>query len=328
MERGTSMQCPVCESKGGFSEVDHLQIFKIWCCQLCGLEFSNPMSYDPKRYNQLYSDSQVTQSHKYSGFALQLERWGNGIPIGQAKYVLKSYERLAIDILQQRFSKDDYILDLGCGSGRFLAALREWGFRPLGMDVASEPISVLKGLGFDVTKGTIENFPREWPTPKAITTFEVLEHLSEPVDFLSTLAKQFPRSLLILSVPSPKRWQLWGGKREPEDYPPNHLTRWTDTALQIALERAGYKKIEIKFLPVTPTSITGSGLGKFVSLLTRSSAHVNSKEGPNKKKHWVHPVKTERSLGIIKKALYAPLAWYLNARGFSGASILAIAEIE
>jgi len=320
------MQCPVCDSKSGFTEVERFRNFKIWRCEFCELQFSDPMSYDGKLYDQLYSDSRVTRSHKYSGFALQLDRWGKGIPKGQGKYVLKSYERLAITILQQHFSREGYILDIGCGAGRFLSALRDWGFQPLGMDIALEPVRVLGRLGFDVTCGTIENYPKEWPVPKAITVFEVLEHLSEPLDFLSTLANQFFSSLLILSVPSPKRWFLWRGKREPEDYPPNHLTRWTEKALQIALGRAGYTKIEIKFLPVKPTEITGSGLGEIMSLLTSSPVNVSSREDSNKEKYWIHPVKTERCLGFVKKVLYAPLAWYLNARGFSGASMLALAE--
>lgn len=141
-----SMQCPACESNGGFTGVESLPNFKIWRCRHCGLEFSDPMKYNRQRYDRLYSDSQVTKSHKYTGFAIQLERWHNGIPKGKAKYVLKSYERLALDILRRSLSKQDCVLDLGCGSGRFLVALRDSGFRPLGMDVAAEPIETLARL--------------------------------------------------------------------------------------------------------------------------------------------------------------------------------------
>jgi len=286
------------------------------------------MSYDSKLYEQLYTDPLLTRSLGCAGYVFALDHWGNGIPKGRAKHVLKSHERLAINILQERFYKDNYILDLGCGAGCFLAGLRDSGFRPLGIDVAAEPVETLTRLGFDVMRGTIEDFSKDWPIPKAITVFEVLEHLPDPRNFLRSLASNFPRSLLILSVPSPKRWHLWGGKREAWDYPPNHLTRWTERALRIALKRAGYKKIEIKFLPVRPPEITGTGLGEFVFCLTRSPFNVNSGRISKKKRYWFHPVRTERVLCIMKRTLYAPLAWYLNAKGFSGPSMLAMAEIK
>lgn len=322
------MQCPACESNGGFTEVESLRNFKIWRCRYCGLEFSDPMSYNSKLYEQLYTDPLVTQSLGCTSYVFALDRWGNGIPKGRAKSVLKSHERLAISILQQHFYKGNYILDLGCGAGRFLAALRDSGFRPLGIDVAAEPVEVLRKLGFEVLQGTIENFSKDWPIPDAVTVFDVLEHVPEPVAFLNSIAKRLTTSMLILGVPSPKRWQLWRGKRETSDYPPNHLTRWSETALQIALKRAGYKKIEIKLLSVRPTEITGTGLGEFVSCLTRSPLNVNSKRTSKKKRYWVHPVRTERFLGIMKRTLYAPLAWYLNVKGFSGTSMLAVAEVE
>lgn len=326
------MQCPVCESNGGFAEIESLQYFKIWRCRNCGLGFSDPMTCTPEVYERLYSDSRETKSRKYTGFAVQLERWNNGIPKGKGRHVLKYYERIALEIMEKRLCKDDHILDMGCGSGRFLAALRDSGFQPLGIDIAPEPVKVLKRLGFEVAQGTVEDFPKDWPAPKAIALFEVLEHLPDPVNSLKSLADRHPHSLLILSVPSPKRWYLWRGKREPEDYPPNHLTRWSEKAIKIALKRAGYKKIKVKFMPVRPTEITGSGLGKFAFFLTRRSTDkITSKEQEpdavlKKRKYWFHPVDTERILAAFKKIFFMPLALYLRARGFTGISMLVIAE--
>ncbi|GAI27770.1 unnamed protein product, partial [marine sediment metagenome] len=214
------MQCPACESESSFTQTELLDKFKMWRCNTCGLEFSDPMVSERDFYNRLYSDSEMTDLCKYTGFANQLKRWGNGIPQGKGKYAIKSYESLAVDILRRRFHKEDYILDFGCGSGRFLAGLRDFGFSPLGIDIAEEPIRALKSIGFEVACGTINSIPQSWPTPKAITLFEVLEHLPNPLTFLKSLSEKYPASLLILSVPSPSRWYLWHGKREPEDYPP------------------------------------------------------------------------------------------------------------
>jgi len=289
------------------------------------------MSYDPKLYDEMYRDAEVVRSFGYSGYALQLEQWSRGIPKGFAWSVLKPYERIAAHILRQRFPSGTHVLDVGCGAGRFLAALRDMHFCPLGMDIAPEPVSLLRRLGFSVVQGSVEDYPEDWPSPRAVAAFEVLEHLSDPVGFLTKLADRFPEALLLLSVPSPRRWILWRGGREPEDYPPNHLTRWTEKALRIALERAGYRRIEILFPRVHAYEITGSGLGRLVSSLAlrsfRYEAQQQGGERPRAEEHWIFPAQIERWLGWMKMAVYTPLAIYLNMRGFSGISVLGVAEL-
>lgn len=326
------MICPVCEREESFDLVEEIGIYKIMLCPECGLQFSEPMiANNPDMYDKMYINKDLTKSKGFSGFAWQLERWKDGIPKGYSKFVLKSYEKYALKILQQRLQKGAPVLDIGCGSGRFLAALRDAGFQPLGLDIAGEPIKVLSNLGFTVAQNTITNYPKTWPKPEAITAFEVLEHLPNPVEFLHTISTSFPSALLQISVPSPTRWQLWRGRREPEDYPPNHLTRWNEKSLRYALSKAGYKKISVIFFKVKATNITGTGIGRFFSQIliqSKRESKNNKYKGTTSKKCLISikPVIHERLWGFVKRIVYFPIVIYLNKKGFSGPSMLAISE--
>ena len=138
------------------------------------------------------------------------------------------------------------ILDIGCGSGWFLARARQMGFRVKGVEVGSLPVQLLKQKGFEVECGSLEAIPRIWQ-PDVITLFEVLEHLPDPADFLTKIRQRFQNSIFILSVPSPRRWTKGGTHRDVADYPPNHLTRWNTESLQRALSHAGYSKVAVTY---------------------------------------------------------------------------------
>ncbi|MGC2695532.1 MAG: class I SAM-dependent methyltransferase [Candidatus Angelobacter sp.] len=138
------------------------------------------------------------------------------------------------------------ILDIGCGSGWFLARAKQLGFRAAGVEIGSAPAILLQQKGFRVVCGSLESVPADWH-PEVVTLFEVLEHLPYPSKFLADIRARFPQSTFILSVPSPKRWTKAGNHRDLADYPPNHLTRWNPESLRRALTDAGYCRVQVNY---------------------------------------------------------------------------------
>lgn len=134
------------------------------------------------------------------------------------------------------------LLDVGCGTGEFLAAARDKGYEVWGLDFVAEKVEVarkrrglenvymmnvtqlrdtLVGKGFDVA-----------------TCFEVLEHLEDPVGFIEQLKGVMnPGAYLAVSVPNRDRTVRASGN---EDDPPHHLTRWSLKSLEGFLERSGF----------------------------------------------------------------------------------------
>jgi len=156
---------------------------------------------------------------------------------------IRDYYRWTIRSLPLRGT----LLDIGCGEGVFVNYSSQKGFNSSGIDFSKEAIELgrkqygLKTLfhcslfklkeevrisGFDI-----------------VTFFEVLEHLDRPKEFLAE-TKTFLKKggYVALSVPFRDRWPF----REFNDYPPHHLTRWTEKSLRTFIQINGFDIIKLK----------------------------------------------------------------------------------
>ena len=231
--------CPVCGC-GSHNPVESFGQFTVVRCSGCTLEFSNPLDYDYKNYDLAYVEP---GSH----FVVPSLQWLEeaGVGLSEARWMLFSAQIEALEWLKSNIPTAS-VVDVGCGSGWFLGRARQLGFRAAGVEIGSAPAILLQEKGFDVVCGTVLSIPEDW-RPDAVTLFEVLEHLPNPAIFLSGIRRRFPESILILSVPSPKRWTKGGSHRDLADYPPNHLTRWNDQCLYRALIDAGYARAQVNY---------------------------------------------------------------------------------
>lgn len=99
------------------------------------------------------------------------------------------------------------LLDIGCGTGNFLAAARDAGYRVTGIELDRKAASFAKErLGLQrVLPLTIADFVQQTAneTFDVVTFFEVLEHQAEPAEFLRGVkACLKPRGTIALSVPN------------------------------------------------------------------------------------------------------------------------------
>lgn len=133
------------------------------------------------------------------------------------------------------------LLDIGCGSGQFLVLAQQRGHQVAGIDFNPDSLGVARevfGLK-ELFCGSLEQFLQSNPPRfEAVTALEVLEHTEQPIDFLRQVVNLLaPGGSLYLSVPGLERWPKIF---DPEtDYPPHHLTLWTEPALVRAFERVG-----------------------------------------------------------------------------------------
>ncbi len=167
--------------------------------------------------------------------------------VGQVMYAIRDH--LTEPVLQwnhRQFLKDlpakgGLLLDVGCGTGGFLAVARQEGYTVEGLDFDPEAVRMAQerfGLN-DVFTGNVDEFLTQRPRKRydVVTAFEVLEHTTAPREFIRELVGLLaPGGYLALSVPNRER-------RPAFDYdwdcPPHHLTRWSASALVSLLERSG-----------------------------------------------------------------------------------------
>jgi len=220
MDKGTS--CPGCGTLKCFAEIERVNNYTILRCPDCGLEFSDPMvNPGSDWYNKAYAVRHAAVDTR-----------------------IRDYYRWVVAYIPVKGK----LLDIGCGEGVFVNYARGKGFDAYGIDFSQKAIEIGKqwyGLvtihNCDLSEvkeitGCAEGFD-------IVTFFEVLEHLESPERFLAEVKTVLKADGYVAgSVPFKDRWPF----REFNDYPPHHLTRWTETSLRRLFERSGFNVVLVK----------------------------------------------------------------------------------
>lgn len=162
---------------------------------------------------------------------------------------IHSYHKKFLEI-NKSFLNNAKTLDLGCGTGEFMAELRKNGTHVFGADIDKEAIKVAKTFfNFsDIYNLPINEFFKITGLPKFdyVTVFEVFEHVDNPHEILEQSKKILNSGgKLVFSLPSRERpfvnLSSW-------DYPHHHLSRWNEKSIKYLLESFGYEKIKISYI--------------------------------------------------------------------------------
>lgn len=160
------------------------------------------------------------------------------------------YVRLLQSVLKD-LSREGEILDVGCGAGLLVNALKRKGFQRIqGVDVCATLVEVAQSRGLPCTE-VAEDFVERESTHQAgryqaIFLLDVLEHIpvAKQIRFLSGLRSMLRRDgVLVLSVPNAtstlaSRWRY-------NDW--THTSAFTEYSLSFVLTAAGFDRV--KYLP-------------------------------------------------------------------------------
>ena len=157
------------------------------------------------------------------------------------------------------------LLDIGCAYGPFLAAAREEGFNPFGIDPAEDAVRyVTQTLGIQAVQGFFPDAALPHPHT-AVTLWYVIEHFSDCVPAFAEIRKLLkPGGILAFATPSfsgiSGRSSL---KHFLERSPEDHWTIWSPASCKKALKTAGFKVKKIAVSGHHPERFPL--LGKFAS---------------------------------------------------------------
>lgn len=139
-------------------------------------------------------------------------------------------------------------LEVGCGSGRYLAQLAGSGWRVEGLEPDAETADRLRETtGLPVTTASVREASFDPESFDLVVAVMVLEHLHEPLEDLRCIHSWLrPGGHLAGSVPNAASWEFGFFKRDWYALQvPTHLFHFTPTTLIRLLEKAGLDQIRI-----------------------------------------------------------------------------------
>ncbi|MDQ3720949.1 MAG: class I SAM-dependent methyltransferase [Actinomycetota bacterium] len=138
------------------------------------------------------------------------------------------------------------VLDFGCGNADFLLLAEQLGWDARGVDFDEKAVALARDAGLAVNVGGLEAADRPDGGFDAITLGHVIEHLHDPVAFLSdALSALRPGGMIWLATPNVESLghRTFGSAYFGLD-PPRHLVLFNRDSLEDALRRAGFEDIE------------------------------------------------------------------------------------
>jgi 2-polyprenyl-3-methyl-5-hydroxy-6-metoxy-1,4-benzoquinol methylase len=145
------------------------------------------------------------------------------------------------------------LLDVGCGTGEFLAYAGQQGFRPQGVEIASAAVDRALARGLSVEAMTLKEYLAGASDGSGrfdvVVMLHVLEHVPDPVSTLE-LAKQAlsPGGLLCIQVPNDFS-EIQEAARKKSSAPPwwiavpDHINYFTYDSLQTTFDHCGFDRV-------------------------------------------------------------------------------------
>ncbi|HET8923505.1 MAG TPA: class I SAM-dependent methyltransferase [Candidatus Acidoferrum sp.] len=220
--------CPACSEPGGESAIERYGKYELFDCATCGMHFWEPREMpDAQWYEQMYG--------------------------GRDKKLLPLEPGHKYFLADSLAPPGGSLLDIGCGTGNFLAAAGNAGYQVTGTELdRNAAVFAKERLGLQrVLPLTISEFAGQCEGEKfdVVTFFEVLEHQAEPAEFLQKVkACLKTQGTIAMSVPNRERW-LTGP--DVLDYPPNHFLRWNAAALKLFLAAQGFDILSMREQPAS-----------------------------------------------------------------------------
>lgn len=216
--------------------------FTIYTCNACQLSKVYPTPDTSKIYSDFSDNMAQGNSKSYiSYFKSKPAHFKYFI----YEHRIKPLEKYASAIFND---KKCCVVDVGCGSGTFLAYMRLLGFENLwGLDYNQRNVEQIRdSFKINAIHGDVNNL-KLVPKANLLVLYDVLEHVPDPKNYLNSLYEHLDNSGIIqIRVPNyGSFWAIVLKKRWLWTIPPFHLNYFKIQSLKSILIETGFTDIEI-----------------------------------------------------------------------------------
>jgi len=170
------------------------------------------------------------------------------------------------------------LLDVGCGGGDALMALRQFGWEVEGTDVDEASVRLARSRGLTVHQGDLSTLMLGQQNYDAVTMSHSIEHVFDPLDFLRRAFRLLkPGGTLVVITPNVNGLlhERHGSNWMMLD-PPRHLILFTASALTRLAREAGFSHTTVR------TNVRSFGLIDYASQQIASHGRYTWGQMPNK----------------------------------------------
>jgi len=235
-------KCPVCSNKNLANKLhctDHTtskEKFTIVSCETCDFTFTNPRPKDESLGEYYKSEMYISHTNSSKGLFNWMYQSVRKYAIGTKLTLLKSVTNFG------------YHLDVGCGTGEFLNACQQAGFKVAGVEpskLARE--QAVNNHSLSVSEdANLEQFKDD--TFDSISMWHVLEHVPNLIKTITEFKRILNKNgKIIIAVPNHKSWdssyynEFWAAWDVPI-----HLWHFSKETIELLFNKNGFKLIKTK----------------------------------------------------------------------------------
>ena len=240
--------------------------FRVVRCLDCGLTFTNPrptlssigqfypQDYAPHFANPRRETWRVRRRHAATRDWLRCRFGFPPQPTGLMTRLHASLTRVFGNrryrhLLSLPYREPGRLLDFGCGAGRFMEQMRDFGWQVEGVDISAAcAANVTEQTGITVHVGSLPHEAIDDNSLDAITMWNALEHVHQPREIIRAARQALrPGGVLVVGVPNVGSWDF---RKFNQDWYclklPRHLVHFDPKSLSSMMELEGMKVLSLE----------------------------------------------------------------------------------